>query len=51
VLLGLAWFAMLIAAMAPLERALRRPATLQALDRLTGGLFLLFGAKLALSRD
>ena len=50
VMLGLAWFALLIGATAPLGRALRRPGTIRALDRLTGGVFLLFGVKLALSR-
>jgi threonine/homoserine/homoserine lactone efflux protein len=51
VLLGLMWFAILIGATAPLGKALRRPGVLHALDRLTGGVFLLFAAKLALSRD
>jgi threonine/homoserine/homoserine lactone efflux protein len=51
VLLGLSWFALLIGATAPLGRALQRPATIQALDRFTGGVFLLFAARLALSRD
>jgi threonine/homoserine/homoserine lactone efflux protein len=51
VALGLAWFALLIAAAAPLGRALARPRVIRALDRATGGLFILFGAKLALSRQ
>jgi len=49
-LLGLAWFALLVAAVHPLSRALRRPAVIRTLDRLTGGIFLLFAARLALSR-
>jgi threonine/homoserine/homoserine lactone efflux protein len=48
--LGLIWFAVLIAATRPLASALRRPKVIRTLDRLTGGLFLLFGARLALSR-
>ena len=49
--LGLLWFVTLIAATRPIARALRRPAVIRTLDRLTGGLFILFGARLALSRD
>ena len=49
--LGLIWFAALILATRPLAAMLRRPVTVRWLDRLTGGLFLLFGARLALSRD
>lgn len=49
--LGLIWFAALILATRPLAAALRRPQTIRLLDRLTGGVFLLFGARLALSRD
>ena len=49
--LGLLWFVALIAATRPIARALRRPKVIRTLDRLTGGLFILFGAKLALSRD
>jgi threonine/homoserine/homoserine lactone efflux protein len=48
--LGILWFTALILATRPLARFLRRPAILQALDRLTGGLFLLFGVKLALDQ-
>jgi threonine/homoserine/homoserine lactone efflux protein len=51
VALGLAWFAILIAATVPLGRVLRRPRVIEGLDRATGGVFLLFGAKLALSRS
>lgn len=49
--LGLLWFLLLIGATRPLSRALRNPVTVRALDRLTGGVFLLFAARLALSRD
>lgn len=50
VLLGLAWFAVLIAATVPMGRLLRRPHVVKALDRITGGIFIAFGAKLALSK-
>lgn len=50
VVLGLVWFAALIAATVPLGRLLRRPRVIAAMDRLTGGVFIAFGAKLALSR-
>lgn len=49
--LGLAWFAVLIRATQPLVRMLRRPAVVKAMDRLTGCVFVGFGAKLALSRS
>ena len=49
--LGLLWFVALIAATRPIAKALRRPKVIRTLDRLTGGLFILFGARLALSRD
>jgi threonine/homoserine/homoserine lactone efflux protein len=49
--LGLAWFAALILATRPIAEALRKPKTVRLLDRLTGGLFLLFGVRLALVRD
>jgi threonine/homoserine/homoserine lactone efflux protein len=50
-LLGLIWFALLILATQPIAGALRKPKVVQTLDRLTGGVFILFGARLALSRD
>lgn len=50
VLLGVVWFAVLIAATVPMGRFLRRPRVVTALDRVTGGVFLAFGARLALSR-
>jgi threonine/homoserine/homoserine lactone efflux protein len=46
--LGLVWFVCLISATHPLARFLSRPAVVQTMDRMTGGLFLLFGAGLAL---
>ncbi len=46
--LGLIWFAFLIAATVPVSRLLRRPALVVGLDRVTGGLFALFGVGLAL---
>ncbi|MEA3016606.1 MAG: hypothetical protein QOI38_1328 [Sphingomonadales bacterium] len=49
-LLGLAWFAALILATRPVAAALRRPRTIRWLDRATGTVFLLFAARLALSR-
>jgi threonine/homoserine/homoserine lactone efflux protein len=48
--LGLLWFLLLIAATRPLARAMRRPALVRALDRLTGGVLIFFGLRLALSR-
>ncbi len=45
-----AWFAALIAATIPMGRVLRRPRVIKAMDRVTGGVFVAFGAKLALSR-
>lgn len=50
VMLGLVWFAVLIAATLPMSRLLRRPRVVQTMDRLTGAVFLAFGAKLALSK-
>lgn len=49
VLLTLLWFAALIAAAIPLGRLLRRPKAIERLDRLTGGIFIAFGMKLATS--
>lgn len=48
--MGLAWFAALIAATQPIAGALRKPAVVRWLDRLTGGVFLGFGLRLALER-
>ncbi|MBN8233224.1 LysE family translocator [Corallococcus macrosporus] len=47
---GAVWFALLIGVTAPLGRILRRPAFMKTMDRLTGCVFIAFGAKLALSR-
>ena len=49
VLLSLAWFAVLIAATIPLGALLRRPALTRVLDRLTGGVLVGFGVRLAAS--
>ncbi|WP_395331667.1 LysE family translocator [Novosphingobium sp. BL-8H] len=49
VLLTVVWFAALICAAAPLGRFLRRPGAVKTMDRLTGGVFVLFGLKLATS--
>jgi threonine/homoserine/homoserine lactone efflux protein len=49
IVLSLIWFAILIAATAPLVRFLRRPQVVRLLDRLTGCLFIAFGLKLATS--
>jgi len=48
--LGLAWFLLLVLATRPLARVLKRPALVRGLDRLTGTVFLLFAARLALDR-
>lgn len=50
-LIGLAWFAVLITATRPLARALKRPAVVGWLDRVTGGVFVAFAARLALARS
>jgi threonine/homoserine/homoserine lactone efflux protein len=49
VVLGAIWCAALILASQPLVWALRRPKVIKTLDRLTGCVFIGFGAKLALS--
>jgi threonine/homoserine/homoserine lactone efflux protein len=48
--LTLIWFSALIAMTVPLGRRLAEPGVLRALDRLTGGVFLVFGLKLAATR-
>ncbi|HXQ12356.1 MAG TPA: LysE family translocator [Caulobacteraceae bacterium] len=48
--LGTLWFAGLIAATTPLKRWLQRTAVVRWLDRLTGVVFLAFGARLAFDR-
>lgn len=50
VVLGMAWFTMLIAATVPLGRLLARPQVIRALDRVMGGVFIVFGIRLALAR-
>lgn len=50
VLLGLFWFAALIAATVPMSRFLARPRVVRVMDRLTGSVFVAFGVRLALSR-
>jgi threonine/homoserine/homoserine lactone efflux protein len=49
--LGVAWFAVLIAATTPLKRWLQRRAVVRWLDRVTGVVFLGFGVRLALDRS
>jgi threonine/homoserine/homoserine lactone efflux protein len=50
VVMGLAWAGGLILATAPIARALRRPGVVKWLDRVTGGVFVAFGVRLALER-
>ncbi|WP_332771518.1 LysE family translocator [Phenylobacterium sp.] len=50
VLLGVIWLGLLIAATQPLARVLRQAAVVRWLDRVTGGVFIAFGLKLALER-
>jgi threonine/homoserine/homoserine lactone efflux protein len=47
---GVLWFAALIAATQPLGRFLRRPEIARRMNRITGIIFIGFGARLALSR-
>jgi len=49
-LMGLVWFALLILATRPVAGALQRAAVVRWLDRLTGGVFVGFGVRLALER-
>jgi threonine/homoserine/homoserine lactone efflux protein len=51
VVLGTMWFAVVIAATVPLGRFLARPRVVKTMDRLTGGVFIAFGLKLAFSRQ
>jgi threonine/homoserine/homoserine lactone efflux protein len=48
--MGVAWFALLIGATRPIAGALQKAAVVRWLDRLTGGIFLGFGVRLALER-
>lgn len=47
-LVGMLWFVGMIAATVPIAGFLRRAAVVRWIDRLTGGLFIAFGLKLAL---
>jgi len=49
-LMGLVWFALLILATRPIAGALQKAAVVRWLDRLTGGVFVGFGVRLALER-
>jgi threonine/homoserine/homoserine lactone efflux protein len=50
VAMSLVWFAALIAATVPISRFLARPGVVTGLDRLTGCVFIAFGARLVLAR-
>jgi threonine/homoserine/homoserine lactone efflux protein len=50
VLMGLAWFALLIGATRPIAGALQKSAVVRWLDRVTGGVFIGFGVRLAFQR-
>ena len=50
VVMGLIWSGALIAATVPIGRYLARPGVVTVMDRLTGCVFVAFGARLALSR-
>ena len=49
-LMSVLWFAALILMTRPIARVLKRPSVVRRLDRLTGLVFVAFGAKLALAR-
>jgi len=48
--LSLLWFVLLIAAARPLQRWLARPRVQATLDRITGGVFVLFGLRLVVAQ-
>jgi threonine/homoserine/homoserine lactone efflux protein len=50
VAMGLAWAGGLILATAPIAKALRKPGVVKWLDRVTGGVFVAFGVRIALER-
>jgi threonine/homoserine/homoserine lactone efflux protein len=50
VVMGLMWAGLLIAATAPLAGLLRKASVIRWLDRITGGVFIAFGLRLALER-
>lgn len=47
--IGAAWLSLLVLATRPLRAVLMRPGVVRWLDRVTGGVFLAFGARLALA--
>ncbi|OZI78444.1 LysE family translocator [Bordetella genomosp. 2] len=49
-LMGVLWFAALVAATRPLSRWLQRGSVLRGLDAVTGGVFVAFGVKLVMER-
>jgi threonine/homoserine/homoserine lactone efflux protein len=49
-LMGVVWFGVLIGATRPIAGALQKASVVRWLDRLTGGVFLGFGVRLALER-
>lgn len=51
VLLTLIWFSILIAASIPLSRLLHQPKVIKTMDKITGGVFIVFGIKLAVFSD
>jgi threonine/homoserine/homoserine lactone efflux protein len=50
VMMGIAWFALLIGATQPIAGLLQKAAVVRWLDRITGGIFLGFGVRLAMER-
>lgn len=48
--MGVVWFGAMIAALRPISGALQKAAVVRWLDRLTGGVFVGFGVRLALER-
>jgi threonine/homoserine/homoserine lactone efflux protein len=50
VVMGLIWSGALIAATVPISRYMVRPGVVTVMDRLTGCVFVAFGARLAFSR-
>jgi threonine/homoserine/homoserine lactone efflux protein len=49
-LMGVVWFGVLISATRPIAGALQKASVVRWLDRLTGGVFLGFGVRLAFER-
>jgi threonine/homoserine/homoserine lactone efflux protein len=50
-LMGIAWFSALILVTRPITKVLKRPNVVRRLDRLTGLVFMAFGARLAVARQ